>query len=540
MKINLKQKKGITLIALVITVVVLLILAGVTIAMLTGDNGILGKATSAKAKSAEEEAREKVNLMLADWKMENTVNGISLNDFLTTDKYKTNRESQNVKKDVEPVGKNYIATVEVNGTEYEVTINAENENNPYVESVNKAGSRISTKVEAGYAFEGSSTTLKITATAPEGETITGITCKEIQTGTETGMNTKEASKEFTLNANGEYTFIITTNNSSIEVKRTINNILAKPQIEVNTIGNSAEIKVKNNYPSNANVKYKYTVGTETTNGIEQTSYKKEGLTIGNKYKVKVHAYIDNEENGADSDEQEIQISIEKPKISTECIGIDKIKVNVETEYSSDTNVMFEYYINDQKQGNKISKKEYTFENLNYGKDYKIKVKVYIGENYVESDEINAKITLDLIYKESARTYLFNKGDVCESLTGGWEQNITVGTASGPGETSITDTLNCKTSGYWFGYHLQTKNKIKISGFSKIIFVFTRISGTGTVNNQFPNASCIKLLGGKCEIVTNSEYFIKEIELKDMDDESVIDFGAFNGSSASVSQVFLVK
>ena len=71
-------------------------------------------------------------------------------------------------------------------------------------------------------------------------------------------------------------------------------------------------------------------------------------------------------------------------------------------------------------------------------------------------------------------------------------------------------------------------------------MFTRISGTGTVNNQFPNASCIKLLGGKCEIVTNSEYFIKEIELKDMDDESVIDFGAFNGSSASVSQVFLVK
>ncbi len=41
MKVNLKQEKGITLIALVITIVVLLILAGVTIAMLTGENGIL-------------------------------------------------------------------------------------------------------------------------------------------------------------------------------------------------------------------------------------------------------------------------------------------------------------------------------------------------------------------------------------------------------------------------------------------------------------------------------------------------------------------
>ena len=37
----LKQKNGITLIALVITIIVLLILAGVSIAMLTGNNGIL-------------------------------------------------------------------------------------------------------------------------------------------------------------------------------------------------------------------------------------------------------------------------------------------------------------------------------------------------------------------------------------------------------------------------------------------------------------------------------------------------------------------
>ena len=38
MKGKLKQVKGITLIALVITIIVLLILAGVSIAMLTGEN----------------------------------------------------------------------------------------------------------------------------------------------------------------------------------------------------------------------------------------------------------------------------------------------------------------------------------------------------------------------------------------------------------------------------------------------------------------------------------------------------------------------
>ena len=44
----MKKQTGITLIALVITIIVLLILAGVTIATLTGDNGILKKVGEAK------------------------------------------------------------------------------------------------------------------------------------------------------------------------------------------------------------------------------------------------------------------------------------------------------------------------------------------------------------------------------------------------------------------------------------------------------------------------------------------------------------
>ena len=44
-KTKLEKSKGITLIALVITIIVLLILAGVTIASITGENGILRKST---------------------------------------------------------------------------------------------------------------------------------------------------------------------------------------------------------------------------------------------------------------------------------------------------------------------------------------------------------------------------------------------------------------------------------------------------------------------------------------------------------------
>ena len=53
-----KGNKGITLIALVITIIVLLILAGVTIAALSGDNGILRRATEAKEQTNQKNDEE--------------------------------------------------------------------------------------------------------------------------------------------------------------------------------------------------------------------------------------------------------------------------------------------------------------------------------------------------------------------------------------------------------------------------------------------------------------------------------------------------
>ena len=62
MKNKLRNKKGITLIALVITIIVLLILAGVAIAMLSGENGILTKAAEAKKKTEEAQTNETEDL----------------------------------------------------------------------------------------------------------------------------------------------------------------------------------------------------------------------------------------------------------------------------------------------------------------------------------------------------------------------------------------------------------------------------------------------------------------------------------------------
>ena len=62
----LKGENGITLIALVITIIVLLILAGVSIATLTGDNGILTRANDAKEKTEEAEDIEKIRLAISE------------------------------------------------------------------------------------------------------------------------------------------------------------------------------------------------------------------------------------------------------------------------------------------------------------------------------------------------------------------------------------------------------------------------------------------------------------------------------------------
>lgn len=61
----MKNQKGITLVALVITIVVLLILAGVTISMVMGPNGVLTNSQIAKEKSARGTASDALSTALS-------------------------------------------------------------------------------------------------------------------------------------------------------------------------------------------------------------------------------------------------------------------------------------------------------------------------------------------------------------------------------------------------------------------------------------------------------------------------------------------
>ena len=67
-EIKNKQEKGITLIALVVTIVVLLILAGVSISLVLNNNGVISRAKEAKNRYAEAQTNEEKQLNeVSDW-----------------------------------------------------------------------------------------------------------------------------------------------------------------------------------------------------------------------------------------------------------------------------------------------------------------------------------------------------------------------------------------------------------------------------------------------------------------------------------------
>ena len=116
-----KNSKGITLIALVITIIVLLILAGVTIATLTGDNGILNQAGKAKDKTTEAESIERVQVEVAgSYGLDGTIDKDQLNKNLGNIAGlkigESNFGGENIVKELP-------ATVTVNGYDIQITSN---------------------------------------------------------------------------------------------------------------------------------------------------------------------------------------------------------------------------------------------------------------------------------------------------------------------------------------------------------------------------------------------------------------------------------
>ena len=287
-KIKLKEsEKGITLIALVITIIVLLILAAVSIAMLTGENGILKKASTAKEKHQISEAKEKIELALQDLRIEEESKGNSL----TKEKLSKLSES-----------------------EYEISVESlESFPVEVVQSIYKF--QINDKYQVEYLGEATGTIVTY-KTEPEGYTnqdkvIIKLTVKnakgikEIQCpdGTKKGENTTETTIEYEVTKNGTYTFKVIDNENKEETRDIIIDKIDKDAptscaitanvkdgaIEVTTTAVDAETRSDGTSNKSGIAKYKCYVDGKENGENNNGTFKIENLASGT-YSVYVIAY----------------------------------------------------------------------------------------------------------------------------------------------------------------------------------------------------------------------------------------------------------
>lgn len=130
----MKNQKGITLIALVVTIVVLLILAGTSIAMLTGDNGIITNAQKSNYANTEGEVIDKMQLAFSTVSTEIRVKTATVVNYDATTDENISSFVDMIKDDLE------------NDTNYNVTSETESAKTitiTYTDSIFKDGGKYS-------------------------------------------------------------------------------------------------------------------------------------------------------------------------------------------------------------------------------------------------------------------------------------------------------------------------------------------------------------------------------------------------------------
>lgn len=171
-------------------------------------------------------------------------------------------------------------------------------------------------------------------------------------------------------------------------------------------------------------------------------------------------------------------------------------------------------------------------------DYTIYVKAYdIYDNYNKSQSKD--------FKTNNSDYLFNNGDVCSSLTGGWTGYYSGGTNPGVGKFQIADTLSAETWGTWCGYLVRTINQIDFTNYSKLVIKYTyRYSNSGTYATSYSgilNSSLgawIKDDSVNGVIELNNE--VRVIDISQIKEKGYVSITACNGAKVSVSEVYLEK
>ena len=197
---KLKSKKGITLVALVVTIVVLLILAGVSINAVLGDNGIIKKANQAASVTKEAEVKEAINRTILEFYLTNDYE--TLEDFL-----KAKAEDGSI----DSVTKNADGTLTVKKGEYSVTVENKTNSSGGSSSGGSTGGETQTpEITIGEAkvvanSDGTGSAITDAASVYLGDTLY-ITFSHSITG---GTTTVDKTIPYAVTANGTYTFTVT-------------------------------------------------------------------------------------------------------------------------------------------------------------------------------------------------------------------------------------------------------------------------------------------------------------------------------------------
>ena len=170
----MKKENGITLIALVITIIVLLILAGVSISLVIGDNGVLTQASGSVVKNRETKAREEVTLAWAgvdaqywaDWAKDTSLDRVTY--FTTGENGKTGRERLNAYLTETGVIDDEVEYDSTTG-QYSLTYTANDQNQPYEITIDEKGNVLSINASG---TSSNSNTGNNTATADAGRNVT--------------------------------------------------------------------------------------------------------------------------------------------------------------------------------------------------------------------------------------------------------------------------------------------------------------------------------------------------------------------------------
>ena len=196
----LNNKKGITLIALVVTVVVLIILAGVSINAVLGDNGIIKKANQAASVTKEAEVKEAINRTILEFYLTNDYE--TLEDFL-----KAKAEDGSI----DSVTKNADGTLTVKKGEYSVTVENKTNSSGGSSSGGNTGEETQTpEIKIGEAkvvanSDGTGSAITDAASVYLGNTLY-ITFAHSITG---GTTTVDKTIPYAVTKNGTYTFTVT-------------------------------------------------------------------------------------------------------------------------------------------------------------------------------------------------------------------------------------------------------------------------------------------------------------------------------------------